>query len=382
MLTSEIFENSFFYIGAGFDFEPISRFSNVCKNYIYVTSHVNKDEVLLELEKLSKSSNLTLKNIEEIIDFEESTHLELNKNFESEVEEVMSVLSESEKSDYDQIFNYEIKKQKWLFKVQLVRNHNKITLWYLGGEGLRYLIMLSKGGKYMPKILSTIQTGCLEYVNGLNTRIINKIGKSPKVWVRGFEATPFLTDYYYQSKIFKTDKLFSEVGMDFGFSWNVNTSYIGYNKYCSTRYCKGYITKEYNNLIENTPFKKYKKNEIHKLDILKFVNDNIFNSRDLLIVTKKVFNKIKNIEKHHNILIWEDILTINFSNNNIMERSLNYLMKIDEEKIFEKIYFIPFGLEDESMILDRFLKKSYHSKMIPLVYRPLDLIDLREQKIL
>lgn len=382
MLTSKIFENSFFYIAAGYDFEPLYRFSNVCENYIYVTSHVDKNEVKSELEKLKLLPDLKLNKIEEVKNFDENKHLEINKNFEEEINEIMSVFTKNEKRDYDQIFSNEIEDQKWMFKVELERNNTKMRLWYLGGEGIRYLIMLSRKGLYMPKILSTIQTGCLEYVNGLNTRIIRKIGKNPKVWVRGFEATPYLTKFYYQSKIFKTDNLYSEVGMDFNFIWKVNTSYIGYQNRMSTRYCKAYITKNYKYIIEKTPFKKYKKNEILRIDILKLINDKILKENDLLIVTKNIYEKINNKKDIKNIRIWEEVLkTKNICNYN-MKNSIEYLKILGTEKNLENVYFIPFGLEDQSKILDKFLENSYDTKMIPLVYRPLDLIDLRAVKVL
>lgn len=382
MLTSKIFENSFFYIGAGYDFEPLYRFSNVCENYIYVTSHVDKNEVKSELEKLKLFPDLKLNKIEEVKNFDENKHLEINKNFEVEINEIMSVFTKNEKRDYDQIFSNEIEDQKWMFRVDLERNNCKIKLWYLGGEGIRYLIMLSRGGKYIPKILSTIQTGCLEYVNGLNTRIIKKIGKNPKVWVRGFEATPYLTKFYYQSKIFNTDNLYSEVGMDFNFNWNVNTSYIGYQNRFSTRYCKAYITKEYKYIIDKTPYKRYKKNEILRIDILKLINDKKLKGNDLLIITRNIYEKIKNKELHKNIRIWEEVLKTKNIYNNHMYNSIEYLKILGTEKKFENVYFIPFGLEDQSKILDKFLENSYDTKMIPLVYRPLDLIDLRAVKVL
>ena len=384
MITKEIFKNAYYYIGAGFDFEPIFRFSNLCDHFIYVTSHVERNEVSKELKKLIFSEYFKLIKIKQIIDFEESTHFELNINYLEELEDVLSELGIGERMDYEDIFGNEIEYQKWMFEVDIMRNNKKIKLWYIGGEGLRILVLLSQKGRYMPKILSTIQTGCLEYVNSLNTRILNKLGNVPKIWVRGFEATPYLHKYYTQSKIFNTDKLYSEVGMDFIFNWIVSTAYhksnININN--SKRYCKAYITKEFKDDIENILFKEYASNQIINEDIIQIIESDIIKSNDLLVVTNKVYEKIKLKHDLKNIHIWEEAIPRFVKNRDVMKDSLLYLEKIDKTKSYQNIFFIPFGFEDQSYLIDEFLEKKYNSKMNLLVYRPLDLIDLRKTKII
>ncbi len=52
-----------------------------------------------------------------------------------------------------------------------------------------------------------------------------------------------------------------------------------------------------------------------------------------------------------------------------MKDSLSLLEKVSAENKYTEIYFTPFGLEDEGILLDEFLKKEYAAKMNLVVYR-------------
>jgi hypothetical protein len=64
-----------------------------------------------------------------------------------------------------------------------------------------------------------------------------------------------------------------------------------------------------------------------------------------------------------------------------MKSSLSLLEKVSAENKYTEMHFTSFGLEDEGILLNEFLKKEYAAKMNAVVYRPLDFINLKQQII-
>jgi hypothetical protein len=60
-----------------------------------------------------------------------------------------------------------------------------------------------------------------------------------------------------------------------------------------------------------------------------------------------------------------------------MRDALEQLRTLDASGTYDAIHFTPFGMEDEGLHLDAFLRETHKARMQAVVHRPLDLLDLR-----
>jgi hypothetical protein len=375
MITKEEFKDSFYYIAPGFDFEPLRRFSNLCTHFFYANLYFSKQEVLENINmELRNSDFIEIVSIKEHDNFDELKDFEIHPNYRNHFDNAVKVFTEKEKKDYFKSFVPAMKDKQWMLEIELKRKglDRNIKLYYFTGEGLASYIALSHNGVFSPKVVCTIQTGVLENANGLMSRFLMQTETLPLIWVRGYEShynqfAPYFNDVLSQ------DKLYNEIGMDFNFEWSVvGESYTGQLKRennTTKRYCKAFITNETKSKLKKMPFKTYHKNKIVKGDIRSIIPENNIEKTAVFIPEKlssQLINKNANLTEFY----WENI------SNNLLE-SLNFIEVLDDEKIFDKIYMTVNGLEDEGVILDKFLMKDHHAKMTVVVKDWLDLIELR-----
>jgi hypothetical protein len=371
-------ETSLYYIAPGFDWEPMIRFSNICTHFFYANLFYTKEDVLMHLNNdLRNSKFLKVLSIKEHEDFDELSHFDLHPQFRQHFQNAMDIFEAEERRDYAKAFIPALHEKQWILEVELERIGlgRKITLYYFTGEGMASYIALSHNGAFPPKVLCTIQTGVLEKANRLMQRFLKKTEKLPLLWVRGSEENMF----YSKTDSLGDDKLYSEKGMGFNFSWEVKTSYLythGPNQIQSKRFCKGYITKDSLDAIEASPFKEYGNGN-------KIVQGNL---QDILpqTITKKTLVMVPSALRHllpeksdlFHISHWDHLLK---EESKLSFRDCREFIRMSANMLdFEEVYFTLFGLEDEGALLDGLLKYNYPAKMIAVVKDPMDLFELRE----
>ena len=373
-------ESSFYYIAAGFDWEPMLRFSHLCTHFFYANLYYTKAEVLQHLQKDLKDSNfLKILSIKEHDDFDEVTHFDLHPNFRQHFNQASTAFTATEKQNYTEAFVPALKEKQWLLEIDIMRTGEgrPLKLYYFTGEGLASYIALSHNGACPPKVLCTIQTEVLEKSNRLMQRFLLQTEQLPLLWVRGMEADQF----YSKSECMGDDQLYSEKGMGFNFAWEVNTSYlynIGPNTITTKRYCKGYLTKASLETIQATPFKTYANGN-------RIVQGNL---QDVLpaTITKKTMVMIPRALRHllpeksdlFHVSYWDNLLDGKSKESFRIGREF---IRMDANMLdFEEVYFTLFGLEDEGQVLDGLFQYDYPAKMIAVVKDPMDLYDLRDFK--
>ena len=105
MITKEIFNNSFYYIGPGFDFEPLSRFSHLCNTFIYANLWYTKSEVLKNIKlELENNDYLQIESVIEHKNFDELSFFEFDPNYKKQFKQMLDCFSDYEKDMYFNAF--------------------------------------------------------------------------------------------------------------------------------------------------------------------------------------------------------------------------------------------------------------------------------------
>ena len=378
MITKEIFNNSFYYIGPGFDFEPLSRFSHLCNTFIYANLWYTKSEVLKNIKlELENNDYLQIESVIEHKNFDELSFFEFDPNYKKQFKQMLDCFSDYEKDMYFNAFREAESEQKWLLEINLTRKglNRKIKLYYFTGEGLACYALLSKNGLYPPKVLCTIQSGVLEFANGLMHRVLKQQPKTPLVWIRGIEDSE-LTLY---NKALNRDALYSNIAMDLNYHWNVNSSYkTPYTtiKETTKRYCKAYITDAVKTEVLQKTFRKYNYGEILFGLIQDVINVELY-SKILIIVPSRLIQKVPRIKNKVHVSSWDAVT--NTQNKVSLLTSLEFIEKLDNKLNYEAIYFTLNGLEDEGALIDQFLNRKHNAKMFPVVKEAFDLYELRTE---
>lgn len=395
-ISSQEFKDSFYYIAPGKDFEPLIRFSNQCKYFFYANLYLNKDEVLDYISRYFKD-NFFLELLEQRIydDFDETTYFDLHPQYRHHLSQV-GFLGAKNFSFYEQRFYPARNKKQWLIELKVLRKDLKriMTLYYFTGEGLASYIALSHNGLFQPKILCTIETKVLEHNKSIMLKFFEQIGSSPEQWLRGLEGDLTIRgDSFYIGKgnhndSLKVDPIFNTKGMDFGFHWDVEGSYLDMQnhnlKRPTTRLCKTIIKESYAKAISERKFKTYDRHAIVSGDIYDLVQQDPVTEK--WVIVTKYFDKEKlKSSPNTQVFLWEEILQpskrspiYKCSLRQSLKKLAKTLNKVNQDKIPRRIYMVPFGMEDEGLILDNFLADFKGPELCVVVSRPLDLIDLRQ----
>lgn len=384
-ITHEQFQESFYYIAPGKDFEPLLRFSHECRCFLYANLLLTKADVLGYIERFfTENPFLELEKQTVCDDFDEITHFELHPDYRAHLKKGGQLFGGREGySDYRNAFAPALKKEQWMIKLDFrnKRLNRPMALYYFTGEGLASYILLSQNGAYAPKVLATVQTGVLESKSdGTMSRLFELADKHPSQWIRGFERSDLFRHGRKYNDALDADPVFNTVGMDFAFKWNVEGSFVDgeYPKSPSIRFCKSFITEQYAGENLARPFKDFGRNAVAYGDLYELAaKDDV--SKTLVITTRHFDADRLRLSGGVNLLLWEDILKnlYPWKSKFSLKQSLKELTALLKSTDAEKVFFVPFGMEDEGELLAEFLSKEYRPRVIVVVNRPLDYRDLR-----
>lgn len=369
-------EKSLYYIAAGFDWEPMLRFSNLATTFYYANLGYSKQQVLRRLQNdLKGSPFLRIISIKEHDGFKEEDYFNMHPEYRSHMQSALSTLTSKEQEDYVNAFLPFMDEKQWLLEVQLERVglNRSITLYYFTGEGLASYIALSHNGQFPPKVLCTVETKVLEYANTLMQRFLRPSQNLPLMWVRGKEE-----DFSYDRKqSIGHDKLYSHKGMGFYFPWQVQGSYENRieQNILTKRVCVGNITEETLKQIQESTFKTYTNGNSIKQGLIQDILPSVIHKKTLVMVPRALEKLLPQDQKLLCISFWDDLYP---SNTKIsMLQSLNFIREALKHRDFEEVYFNLYGFEDEGVLLDALLKETDSAILCAIVKDPMDLYELR-----
>jgi hypothetical protein len=383
MFTPKMFSKSFFYIAPGLDFEPLIRFSHLTDTFIYVNLYLTKYEVKKSITKyLEESEFLEPISFKEYDDFDETIYFELSQNFRNDLNHAFRALNIRQRLAYENTFLPALAEKQWMLEIDVLRKglNRKVKLYYMTAEGLATYIALSHNGIFPPLILCTVQTKVLEMPNGLMSQIFEHTKTCPKIWVRGVEEEiEYFFSHNQSTEVLKnSDKLFNIIGSDFSFSWIAQGTYLNdiNLNVKSKRFCKAFITDEYFNEIKRQKTIPINNNFIHTDGISSLFNKIKKNTKILILINSRLKQYVNSLDQNVNISYWDDL----FQNDNdklSLQKSIDFLEKVDEKLEFDEVHFTPYGLEDEGELLSSFMKSNTRSIFHAYLYRLLDFIDIQ-----
>jgi hypothetical protein len=370
-ITSEIFKKSFYYIGAGFDIQPILRFTHLTDTFLYANLLLPLEEVLEWYDRHLNDGDIKIIKRTIIHDFTELDYFELDYNYRSSLSN-LDFLHESELEGYLSTFKMAIDLPQYavIYEIERISLNRKVTLYFFTGEGLASYIALSQNGKIAPIIFCTIQTGVFEHPDSLiNNFFKNKDRIKPILWIRGFEPEYDFLNHYNNS----LDEIgeFPKKVLDFNHLWS-----CGWSKSLKTirsdRFVKGFMTEvEFDRTRKSVtkPAYRLQNHTFHFGPIGKH-----FNSNEIIVLSKK--KKIELNILSINIIFWEDMNITGWSGADSQVDHLFQHIKELGNSQESTIHIIPYCLEDEGELYFKSLCK-YNYKTITYLINNLDFIDLR-----
>lgn len=375
-LRTQTLDTSLLYLGAGYNWEPLHRFSHLCDTFLYVNLFCSLPEVRKALEEdLRDHPFLEILSIREDRSFDESTHFELHPDYRAHLLDARRQLPAAAVREYERAFSMAVMEPQWIIEAQILRKGTgrRLRLLYMTAEGMASYIALTHNGRFAPKVLVTIQTGCLEMPNGLMSDILERSSAKPEIWVRGFE--PDHWDHRNPS-LSARDRNYDVTGGDFLFPWKPRGAFVGYadTNGRGRRYCRAFITRQTLNRLETLRFPEYDRNSIlyTGLQSLPAAPEG---ERHLVVTSRRVRESIS-LDPSLHVQYWESLFRIQ-NEACSMQVPLEHLRRIDATGRYDHIYFTPLGMEDEGLHLDAFLHDTHHARMLAVVHRPIDLLDLR-----
>jgi hypothetical protein len=394
IIAPQQFQNSFYYIAPGKDFEPLLRYSHQCKNFFFANLAMEKEVILDYIDRYFRD-NFFLQLLEkEVYDgFDETTYFELHPQYRHHLSNVQ-FLGTDAYQEYLSAFSPELGKKQWMIRLKILRKdlNRELQLFYFTGEGLASYIALSHNGRYQPKVICTIETKVLERNHKIMINLFEQLGSAPEQWIRGFEGEKDVlgNGYYFQysdnNPALQRDNVYNRIGMNFSFQWNVEGTY-GYTyedlSRPTTRFSKAFIRQETSWQIESRLFRHFDNHRIMYGDFYDIAASDTDSVKWLIVTSNFDRERLKKIP-FAKVITWE--LALQPKGGPIKKASLKQsLAKL--EKLLRnagpesptKVFFVPFGLEDEGEILASFFNSFNGPQLNAVVNHPLDLVDLREQ---
>jgi hypothetical protein len=402
------FKDSFYYIAPGKDFEPLLRFSHLCKNYFFANLYLTKEEVLDYANRFfdEHCEFIEVMHCDMYDVFDETTFFELHPSYREHLRDIKFMGSHYQ--GYKNAFKQAVGEPQWLIHYKLFRKgvNRELNLYYFTAEGLATYVALSHNGRYTPKVFCTIETKILERDNNIVTSLFQQLKSYPLCWIKGHEPYEYYTGGYYESNHIynplQPNEQYSVTATDFIFKWKAEGSFVRLEfdlKKISNRFCKGFIRQETEEKLRKLSFRNFGSNgKIIRGNIIDVVDSlNVVNEQSIVVLTRNLFHLATKLPKNIKYLYWEDIMRYYDKDNFIakfadlgdgiehnkysmlksLDRLDQYLAK-DNQSI-SKLFFIPFGLEDESIILENWLNnKKGATQFIGVVNRTLDCCDLLE----
>lgn len=375
-LRAHTLSDSLLYLGAGYNWEPLHRFSHLCDTFVYVNLFCSLQEVRRALnDDLHGNPFLQLLSIRVDRSFDETTHFELHPDYRAHLRDAQRRLPRAAARQYERTFSMAVREPQWVIEAEILRKGTgrRLRLLYMTAEGMASYIALTHDGRYAPKVLVTIQTGCLETPNGLMTDILERCRTKPEIWVRGFEPGQW---NHRNPTLSSKDRIYEITGSDFLFPWTPRGAFVGLadRNGRGKRHCRAYITRQRLEQLENLPFPLYGRNGIlpNGLESVPPAPDG---ERHLVVTTRNLGRRTP-LHPSLRLRYWDDLVPESCRGCS-MQESLQHLHILDAEGCYDTIYFTPLGMEDEGVHLDAFLRASHRASMHAVIHRPLDLVDIR-----
>jgi len=395
-ITPDVFAKSLYYIGPGYDIEPLLRFTHLTDTFIYTNLFLSLKEVTGWYEKqfaLHPDIEVLARDI--CRDFDETRYFDLHPEYISHLMQPM-FLEQKELDDYLAAFEHARKLCQWAvtYRLRRISSGRELTLLYLTAEGLASYIVLSHNGRYAPKILTTIRTNVLEDPRGMMNRFLkHEVVRKPTLWVRGFmPEPPVYTDLFSQevsrqeNEVLKPVGVFSATALSFNHKW-ICGNFDHYDP-TNSRHCKGFVTGHCARLLRQaSSTEKLTKDGTHQLvfcDI--FTKIRSFTDQNVLVLSKRLRDQAGTIPCP--VITWESILPL--KDDFLARRTAYYPPAAEQLKILWRIlkkknlahhgtiHLIPFCLEDEGRQYREAIT-SWPVKTITYVRDLLDFIDLRQE---
>ena len=191
-LTKTELSKSAYYCAAGIDLQPLLRFSDMTKDFIYVTAgFLNKDEIINGVKRALKniqteSDVLRLESYNDfdLFDIEHPSQPKL-------IKQRPSYLNNEQWNNYMHTFSELARKsQHFNIHFKLYRKiganiERELNLYYIVGEALATYDALFVQQNIAPKFFISIQSGRIEFPNAFSNKMFAGHEVRPCVWLRG-----------------------------------------------------------------------------------------------------------------------------------------------------------------------------------------------------
>lgn len=348
-IDSNLFSESFFYIGPGFDIQPLVRFSNLCQTFLYTSLYLGRTEVESWYdETLGGHDDIDVISKDVFLGYDARSVLERQVGKYTDVMSAFK-MGPMEFMNYFMTFKDAKRLDSFLIVWKLRRKSlgRSLTLCFFTWEGLEAYANLSQNGSYAPRVLCTIETGVLESPLGVMNRFfLDEHRARPLIWVRGFEPT---FDLFFRPE--RRDSLdpvgvFSVSAMAFNHQWSCGYSYPGQKT--EKRHCAGFMTGEMAKLLSEADWnpKFPTKNHPISFDEIQNVIPSMGN-RDIVIMSGRLIDRHKC--EGVRFYAWENILgeyAGYVSVKSQLSMLKNFLMLQDLEQDLV-LHIVPWHLEDE-----------------------------------
>jgi gamma-glutamylcyclotransferase (GGCT)/AIG2-like uncharacterized protein YtfP len=316
-ITPQVFSSSLFYIGPGYDIEPLLRFTHLTDSFIYVNLYLSRNEVRDWYdEQFDRHPDIEILSANYITEFDETKNYTLHPDYISHLMRP-TFLHKQELDDYLGAFEPARKLSQWAIVYHLRRKSSGrvITLYYLTAEGLASYIVLSQNGRYAPRILTTIRTNVLEDPKGLMNRFFaHEQMKKPELWIRGFMPEPEVyTDFWGQetqrrnNNALEAAGVFSVPALSFNKKWLCGL--FDDDDISNSRHCKGFVSPARAEQLSRVKGlqERLQGNGRHQLlvqDILPLVP--AFTAGDFLVIPERFLERLGPTAAR--IITWESIV--------------------------------------------------------------------------
>jgi len=311
-ISTDAFQKSFYYIGCGYDIQPLVRFTHITDTFIYTNLAIPQNQIEdwyddqfrfhPDIEVISKEINQS---------FDETKDFELHPNYVSHLTNI-DFLTDNEKKDYLETFTPMGKDKQWaiVYKLKRISLDREITLTIITAEGLASYIALSHNGVYAPKVLATIQTNILENPEGMLNKLLSKeTVTQPEIWIRGVEPLHPVQRIFHQKKsnVLDATGVFNTIGMSFNHKWstaNWDDSSRFSGALIDERHCKAFITESEKSNLEKMNFTEEYSSGDHQL-VCSMLDFNTLTDGAIVVVPESMAGAIPPTVTS---VVWEKIL--------------------------------------------------------------------------
>ena len=377
-LTPEIFERSFYYIGPGYDIEPLLRFTHLTDTFLYANLYLEKERVLKWYRHAFRHREDFEVLEEKVIDnFDDTRYFQLNPGYISHLT-APDFISGIELREYQGAFSHAAELPQWaiIFRLRRKSLNREITMIYFTGEGLASYIALSQNGRYSPRVLCTIETKVLEHPDSMMNAFFRKKDRErPLLWVRGFQ--PYVDKPLGENNTLNREGIFSIVGMDINNSWKCGWSWYGQK--LQDHHCKGFITPETKARYSTGAFRPEFSDGNQT-----FIPDGLENylgsigEHDVVVVSGNLARKFS--LNNRKVIIWDHFTnnTLWWGTDNAAKQITGLREVLRSQQIPEgsMLHIVPFCLEDEGVLFFESIKELPY-RTVTYLKNPMDFVDLK-----